>query len=217
MRNEARTKLFSFSCLFYDFVKLTAALPGLVWYRPQWRYESSAARARLRGGNLLIANHVGFFDPIYVMLAVWYRRHRFVCSKEFFEGRKRILFQGFRCIPVDRENFGLGTLRLIADELKAGSLVSLFPEGHINVEGGQMAAFKSGMVLMALQGKAPIVPVYCRPKPHWYSRLRLVIGEPIDIVARYGSRPSLSQIDEIVSVLQTKEEELKQIAEKGRN
>ena len=212
-----KPKLFSFRYLFYDFVKVTAALPGLLWFRPKWIYETPAAKKRLRGGKLLIANHAGFFDPIYVMYAVWYRRHHFVCGKEFFAGKQRRIFQAFQCIPVDRENFGMASLRQIADELRSGSVVSLFPEGHINNGSGQMAAFKSGMVLMALQGKAPIVPVYCRPKPHFYSRLRLVIGEPIDIIAQYGNRPSLSQIDKIVEDLQTKEEALKTLAEHRRN
>lgn len=213
-KNADRQPLFSWSNLLYDFTKLTAALPGLLWLRPKWLYENKAAKKRLRGGNLVISNHAGFFDPVYVMAAVWYRRHRFICTKEFFESKARWLFRGFHCIPVDRENFGIDTLRQISGALKAGSIVSIFPEGHINDGSGEMASFKSGMVLMALQGKAPIVPIYCRPPAHWYNRLRLVIGEPIDIVASCGSRPSFSQIDGIVEMLQRKEEELKHIANK---
>ena len=146
------------------------------------------------------------------MFAVWYRRHHFICGKEFFETKSRWLFKNFLCIPVDRQNFGMDSLRQITGELRAGSLVSLFPEGHINDGSGQMAAFKSGMVLMALQGRVPIVPMYFKEPVRWYNRLRLVIGEPIDIVARYGTRPSLSQIDEIVALLQDREEELKKLA-----
>lgn len=207
-------KLFSLRYWFYDFVKLTAALPGLIWFRPKWIYENEAAKKRIRGGALVISNHGGFFDPICVMIAVWYRRHRFVCDKIFFTGKKRWLFQHFLCIPVDRENVGMDTLRTIADELKSGSLVSLFPEGHIQDESGGagLAAFKSGVVLMALQGKAPIVPAYCRPRPHWWSRLRIVIGEPIDIVERYGKRPSLAQIEQISETLWAKEVELAALA-----
>ena len=216
-----KAKLFSLRYLFYDFVKVTAALPGLLWFRPKWIYESPAARKRIRGGCLLIANHDGFFDPICVMTAVWYRRHRFVCDKIFFTGKKRWLFQHFLCIPVDRENVGMDTLRTIAGALKSGSLVSLFPEGHIagKEESGQsgVAAFKSGMVRMALQGRAPILPVYCRPKPHFWSRLRMAIGEPIDILERYGPRPSLSQIEKIADELRQKEEELAILANNGRN
>ena len=214
-------KLFSLRYLFYDFVKLTAALPGLIWFRPKWIYESPAARKRVRGGCLLIANHDGFFDPICVMLAVWYRRHHFVCDKIFFTGKKRWLFARFLCIPVDRENVGMDSLRTIAGELKSGSLVSMFPEGHIaqaeESAGGGLAAFKSGMVLMALQGKAPILPVYCRPRPHFWNRLRIVIGEPIDIIERYGLRPSLSQIERIAEELRGKEQELVVLANNRGN
>ena len=106
-------------------------------------------------------------------------------------------------------------MREITDELKAGSLVSIFPEGHIN-GGGSLAAFKSGPVLIALQGKAPIVPIYVKPKAHFYNRVTFVIGEPIDLFARYGRRPPMSEIDAIAEELQSKEEELKQIANEKR-
>lgn len=207
--SNGKAPLFSPRYLFYDFVKATAAIPGMIWLRPKWIYENDAARKKLRGGCILISNHDGFFDPVYLMAGVWYRRHHFICRKEFFESKARLMFKGFLCIPVDRENFGIDSLRTITEELRSGSLISIFPEGHINDGSGQMAGFKSGMVLMALQGHVPIVPMYFTKPAHWYSRLRLVIGEPIDIISRYGSRPSMAQIDEIAELLQHKEEELK--------
>ena len=104
-KRPQRAKLFSLKYLVYDFVKVTAALPGLLWLRPRWRYENKEARRRIRGGAVVIANHVGFFDPIYVMFAIWYRRHHFICGKEFFESKSRWWFEHFLCIPVDRGNF----------------------------------------------------------------------------------------------------------------
>lgn len=206
--NKKRSPLFSLKYLVYDFVKITAGLPGLLWFRPRIRYENEAAKKRIRGGAVIFANHVGFFDPIFVMFAVWYRRHRFICSKEFFESKARWWFKRFGCIPVDRQNFNLGSLRTISEALTEGCLVSIFPEGYIN-DSGALAAFKSGMVLMALQGKAPIVPVYLRPGKHFYNRLHIMIGEPIDIISRCGGRPSMPQIEEITADLHRKEEELK--------
>ena len=97
-----RAKLFSPRYLVHDFIKATAAIPGLIWMRPRWIFETKAARKRIRGGALLIANHYGFFDPVYLMFAVWYRRHHFICGKEFFESRFRWLFKQFLCIPIDR-------------------------------------------------------------------------------------------------------------------
>ena len=112
---------------------------------------------------------------------------------------------------MDRQNFNLGSLRTISEALTEGCLVSIFPEGSIN-DSGALAAFKSGMVLMALQGKAPIVPVYLRPGKHFYNRLHIMIGEPIDIISRCGGRPSMPQIEEITADLHRKEEELKLLA-----
>ena len=211
-----RAKLFSLRYLVYDFVKVTASLPGLIWMRPRWRYETKAAKKRIRGGALLIANHYGFFDPVCLMTAVWYRRHHFICGKELFETKAKWLFKQFMCISVDRANVGFDTMRTITDELRNGSLVSIFPEGHINEDGNDLGAFKSGPVLIALQGRAPIVPVYIRPRAHWYERMTFVIGEPIDLFKRYGKRPSMSEIDAVAEELRQKEEELKQIAYQRR-
>ena len=62
-------------------------------------------------------------DPVYVMFTVWYRRVRFVCLKEFFEGRFRsLIFRLARCIPIDRENVSVDTLREIVGALKGGEV-----------------------------------------------------------------------------------------------
>lgn len=202
--------------LLYDFVKFTAAPLGLLWLRPRLYYENAAAKQKLRGGVLLVANHVGFLDPVYLMIAIWYRRHHFVCIKDFFENKvSRFFFTAFHCIPIDRENFSMDSLRRIQEELQSGHLVSMFPEGHINAEGG-IAPFKSGMVLIALQSGKPIVPVYLKKPRHWYSRLRAAVGEPIDVRKALGGRPSLSQIDGIAKLLWEKEEALRQLCEQGR-
>lgn len=202
--------------LMYDFVKATAAPLGLLWLRPKMLYENAQARERLRGGVLLVANHVGFFDPVYLMIAIWYRRHHFVCIKDFFQNPvSRFFFTAFHCIPIDRENFSMDSLRRIKEELQEGHLVSMFPEGRIN-EGGDIAPFKSGMVLIALQSGRPIVPAYIGKPRHWYNRLRVAVGEPIDVKQRLGGMPSLAQIDGVARLLWEKEETLRRLCETGR-
>ena len=209
-RQNGKNRLFSFRYLLHDFVKVTATVPGVIWFRPKWIYETDAAKKRIRGGAVIISNHDGFYDPVYLMFAVWYRRQHFVCMKEFFDSKFGWLFKAFLCIPVDRNNFGIGSLRAIVDEAKRGGVVTIFPEGHINnEESGGLSSFKSGMVLMALQAKVPVVPVYVAKRKRFYSRLKCVIGEPIDIIKEYGERPTFTQIEAIASKLQSKEESLK--------
>lgn len=213
MNGKKQNKLFSLQYWFYDFVKITAALPGLLVFRPKFVYENERARKKLRGGALLIGNHIGFLDPIYLMIAIWYRRHHFICMAEFFRSKARWMFEHFLCIPIDRENFSVDSFRQITEHLKAGEIVSMFPEGHVNEDtSGAVASFKSGMVLMAMRSGVPIVPVYVRKQAHWYERLVLVIGESVDITERYGARPSFVQVEELAKSLHDIENKLKDMS-----
>ena len=111
--------------LIYDFIRITGALPGMLWLRPKILYENERARQPMKGGMLLVANHTGLPDPVYLMVALWKRRHHFVCMDTFFEGRFRAwLFRQFHCIPVNRENVSMDFMRRVTEEdILAGSLV----------------------------------------------------------------------------------------------
>lgn len=213
--NEAKNESRRPSYLFYDFVKITAGLPGLLWFRPKLLYASKKAGERIRGGALLIANHIGFFDPVYLHFAVWYRRMHFVCLQQFFDSGWGWFFRAVHCVPIDKQNVGVDSVREIIRLLKAGELVSMFPEGRVNDGSGEMAAFKSGMVLMAMRSGRPIVPVYVRQKRHWYERLTMAIGEPVDVKALCGEKAGVAGLEAAAEQLRQKEEELKQMI--GRN
>lgn len=212
-------KLFSPKYFVYDFVKVTAGIPGLIWFRPKKLYASEKAKEKIKGGALLIANHSGFFDPVYLMLGIWYRRHHYVAWKLLFEGKFRhFLFTSFLCIPIDKEHFGIGTFREITNHLEEDELVVLFPEGKVNVTGkNDLQSFKSGMILMSARSGKPIVPIYIGKRAHWYSRLVLAVGEPIDIRARYSAMPSFVQMDAITQELFEQEALLKKLAEGESN
>lgn len=213
MKERKKAKLFSLSYLFYDICKIIAAIPGLLAFRPKWLYMNKKAKKRIRGGAILIGNHTGYSDPIYMQYGVWYRRHHFLCAKEFFEGKARFFFKNFMCIPIDRENFGMDIFREITEHLKQGELVSMFPEGQIEKE---LNSFKSGMILMALQSGAPIVPIYIKPRKTVWHRLVMAIGEPVDVAEVCGgSRPSFSKIESVTELLHDMEVQLKEMCEKG--
>ena len=210
MTNNPQKRPGRLSFFVYDFTKITAGIPGLIWHRPKVMYASEEAKKKIKGGAILISNHVGFLDPVYMMYAVWYRRHRFICMKEIMESKLGWLLKCFHCIPIDRENFSMESFREITGHLKNGDLISMFPEGHINDGSGQLKAFKSGMILMAVKSGVPIIPMYIKGRDHWYQRFQMIIGEPVDINQMYGNRPSFKQIEEITQYLFNQEEELKQ-------
>lgn len=215
MNKQNKARLFSLRNLPMDVIRLLAAPPGLVWLRPKLIYTSKAAKKRIRGGALLISNHTGFIDPVYTMYAVWYRRQYFVCHQVLMETKGGPLLRlAGCCIPIDANNFSMGSFRKITDTLKEGKVVTLFPEGHINDGSGKMQEFKSGMALISMQSKCPIVPVFLKPPKHWYNRLRVVIDEPVDVTQLCGGVPAFSQINEITKQLQRREALLEQFADK---
>ena len=209
--------VFSLRYLFFDIVKLTA-LPGLLFFRPKRIYEEGEKASPVRGGALFFSNHTGFFDPVYLHMAVPYRRLHFVCLDDFMKNPvSRLLFKGFHCIPINRENFNMRSFRLITEHLEVGDAVMIFPEGHVVFDEKQEAAFKSGMVLMALRAKAPLVPVCIGRRAHWYSRLRVALGSPVYPAMMYGETPGLSEIREISLKMEEREEALKTLLQEEGN
>lgn len=213
-RNKA--KLIDFEYILFDIGKIPVIIPGLIWLRPKWTYENDAAKRRIRGGAILMVNHSGFTDPILAQFAVWYRRQHFVAAKELFEGKVRNkLFHIFHCIEVDRENFNIGTFRSITDHLDGGKIVTIYPEGHINMSEGAVDAFKSGVVMMALRSGKPIVPVYTKAPAKIWNRAVFCIGQPVNLREEYGPMPTMDEIREISERLRKKELELEKIIQKG--
>lgn len=206
-----RRKLFALKYWFYDLVKITAALPGLIALRPKYIYENEDARNRIRGGALVIANHVGKLDPMYLQFAFWYRRYRFICAEEFLTSKAGFFFKNFLCLGVNRENLSVASFKAIVNALKADELVCMFPEGHIGDENAGMGAFKSGMVMMAMQGNKPIIPIYLRTPKAPFFRLVMVIGEPIDVKKECGERPSMAVIEEVAGRIYDRELRLKNL------
>ncbi len=207
-----------FENLVYDFTIITG-LPAFVILRPKKHYQTEKAREKIKGGALLIANHVGFTDPVALMLCIWYRRHRFICAEVFYENKVAAwLFNQFHCIPVNRENVGMDTMRTIVDALKNDQIVTMFPEGHVSTaEDKGTDQFKSGMVLMSVMSRKPIVPIYIAPRKSIWERVHMMVGDPIDIVGKYGPMPSLAQIEEITKELRECEDNLKNLLEERRS
>ena len=158
-----------------------------------------------------MSNHISLKDPLYLICSILTRRHHFVTATEVFKkGFSAWWFKhAFLCIEIDRSNFSLNSLRGISNHLEAGEMVSMFPEGHINIEQEEINQFKGGIVMMAYKSHSPIVPVYIRKKPHWWSRLVVFMGERIDIDAFLEGKPfNVNTVKEVSKILEEKEKEL---------
>ncbi len=219
MEKIKKARLFELRSLPYDFTIITGC-PAFLWYRPKRIYISKAAKKKVKGGLILISNHISLKDPVYLAVGYPFRRHNYVATKELFctKGRKWFFGKVMRIIEIDRDNFSISSFKEIVKRLKEGRMVSIFPEGHVNTnEDGRLNEFHSGMVMMAIKGNAPILPIFIKKKPKFGSRLIVGIGEPINVNDyKSGPVPTIEDIEKISKMLEEQTKELEKLCNTER-
>lgn len=206
-KNKKRFKSYTFWTFCHDFIKFTGAIPAWIFFRP--KIIRMGKKGKLDAA-ILMANHVGFFDPIILQFVFPLRRKWSLATKDFFNNAlNRAFFKSFLCIPVDKKNVTIDMYHGISDVLKAGKLLLIFPEGTINAsDDAEFMKFKGGVALFAILNKVPVVPIYIVKREKWYQRQRLVIGEPVYLDEALGRVPTPADIEKVSELLQAKEEEL---------
>ena len=208
MKNKRNKKIGKY--FWYDFVKLTGFVPAWIWIRPKIIRESDNVPKRVKGGVLIASNHVTFIDPIILHLAFPHRRLHSIATKDVAKTKlRKMFFTVANCIFIDKQNFSMASLREICDYLKDEKAVVIFPESSVQ-EQNVVRDYKSGVVLMSLLSKKPILPVCIIRGKTKFSRVKVVIGEPVDVASMYGPMPTMEQMDQICKMLQQKEEQLLQ-------
>ena len=128
------------------------------------------------GPALIVCNHVSFFDPP-ILLSILPRPARFVMWYGFYEipivGR---LFRWLKTIPIgnrrERPELVPAAFDQIAEELEAGHLVVIFPEGTITRD-GEMNKFQPGIDAILKRTPVPVIPLALRGMwGTWSSRKR---------------------------------------------
>jgi 1-acyl-sn-glycerol-3-phosphate acyltransferase len=108
-----------------------------------------------------------------------------MAKKQLFVFPFRKFFEFIGSFPVDREGGGRGAIRAALAFLAEGWALGIFPEGTHRGAGTSREA-KSGVVVLAVRGRAPVLPVYVGKLPGPLARLRgerlnIYVGEPIEL------------------------------------
>jgi len=130
---------------------------------------------------ILISNHNSLFDPISIGEPIRRYHVRFLGKKEL--EKNPILKKAFaicRMIPVDRHNMDMAAVRSCLKVLKDKQVLGVFPEGTRHKE-GVMQELESGIAMIALRGKAPLLPAYMTSKLRLFRTTHLYYGQPISV------------------------------------
>ena len=144
------------------------------------------------GGAVLAANHVSYFDFMFVGLPALHRGRRlvrFMAKQAVFDHPvSGPLMRGMHHIPVDR-SAGAGAYRSAVAALRRGELVGVFPESTIS-RSFTPRPMKSGAARMALEAGVPLIPVVTwgghrvwtvgrRPRPRRGVAVSIWVDEPL--------------------------------------
>jgi 1-acyl-sn-glycerol-3-phosphate acyltransferase len=121
-------------------------------------------RVPASGPAILAFNHVSVLDGPVLAIETAFRRRRavrfLVVAEVFghwFYGR---VLRSFNQIPIHRGEGDAGALEKAIETVRAGALVAISPEGHVNrdPEAG-MQRIRSGCARIAISTGAPVIPV----------------------------------------------------------
>lgn len=210
-------QIFDPRMFFYDIVKWTGGPSAILFFRQKRTFINGKKPHNFyKGSSIIIANHHSFLDPLIVSNAYWPKRCAFIATSELFKNKfRKILFNAFGCIEVNKENVSVSTFKKTAKMLQYGHCVIVFPDGGIVKENANHT-FKSGAVMMALMGDAPIIPMYIVKRDKWWKRQHVMVGEKLYVKDYIKSPiPSLDEINNVTKILEEKEFELEQLSKKG--
>lgn len=116
-----------------------------------------------QGGVLLLGNHISWVDWAMVQIASPRPVHFVMLKSVYQRWYLRWFFKALGCIPIERGSTAENALADVADQLNAGEVVCLFPEGAIS-RNGQLGEFRRGYERACKMANpdVKIVPFYLR-------------------------------------------------------
>jgi len=127
-----------------------------------------------KGPAVVVCNHVSFMDPILLSGSIR-RPMRFVMYYKIFDiPLLRFFFRNMKAIPIAgaREDEALmhAAFDKVDEELAAGNIVCIFPEGAITRD-GEVHRFRPGIEKIIARRPVPVIPVSLgRLWGSWFSR-----------------------------------------------
>ncbi|HNV97273.1 MAG TPA: lysophospholipid acyltransferase family protein [bacterium] len=142
--------------MIYWILKYTiGTLIRLIWVRKVTGIENIPKK----GSFIICANHSSYFD-FFTLIAVCPRRIYFLAGEVFFKKWQwSWLVKSTKQIRVDRDSKDKSeSINKAIEYLKEDRLIGIFPEGTRSHD-GTLQKFYNGAARIAIQTKAPIIPV----------------------------------------------------------
>ena len=110
------------------------------------------------GPKIFAANHPSTLDPIFIMSILKTTVSILLTQSVFYLPIIGLILKKTGHIPV-ADGQGSLAYQKAKDKLIEGQSILIFPEGHLSEQDGSTKPFFSGAIRLAMETKAPIVPL----------------------------------------------------------
>jgi len=142
--------------LFYRVCRRICIASSRLFFRLRaWGLEN----VPLSGGVILACNHQCYLDPPFAACLLRRQCHFLARSTLFRFGPFGWLIRNVGAVPLERGESDTRALRRAVEMLRAGALLTLFPEGTRSRDGG-LGRVQPGVAAIALRAGAPVVPTF---------------------------------------------------------
>lgn len=188
-----------------------------------YRYKTYGTQSYYKGGAIIASNHVSFLDPPLIG-AAWPEKTHYLARATLFKSFfARSVLNNLNAHPVEGTAQDIKSIKTVCQLLDEEKKVVIFPEGVRSVD-GQMRPIKTGIAMLALRTKKPIIPAYIhgafeiwprfRKWPAWHGQLACVFGKPI-FVESYAHLEKKTAQERIAHDIKRSIENLKKWIENG--
>ena len=212
-------KSHNISKLLLGFVKITGIIPALIFFKPKVYTVNKNCKRNLKSSVILMSNHTSLMDFVLYLVVFPFRTIQFLMAEVLFNKGK--LFSWFLYkiggIFVDRDACNFSFVEDSDKAIRKKNIVGIFPQGRLPIDGCAFP-FKPGIVLVALQTGAPIIPLYTDGNYGITKRAHIMIGEEINLCDYTTiSAPDQKELERLTSILEEKTYALKSELEKRIN
>ena len=164
---------------------------------------------RPKGKVIISCNHRSNWDIVSYILHTS-EKVKILAKKELFKNKLYgAILKSFGAIPIDREHNDIGAIKDCMKALKEDKKLFVFPEGtRLKDESLVMGEVKSGMTLIAIKTKTPILPMWVVQKPRLFRKSQYIIGKPFELSEFYGKKLDDETLNEANNIVREKMLEL---------
>jgi len=154
---------------------------GRVFFR--WQVFG-AERMPLKGRLIIAANHQSYIDPGMIGAAAPRELHYLARENVFKIPVGGAILRAVNAIPVNQEGSPAAGLRAGLEVLERERALVLFPEGSRTWD-GEIHPFRSGVGMIVVKSRAPVLPVRLFGLFDAYGR-HMTVARPRPIVVKMG-------------------------------